>query len=285
VRYAVSVRRNLALSILLLALVAAAQKQEVVWSKQEKPIAEQLKNIRSLADDVRAVTTRDLALKIRALPVTPNQLRLAMGLASRATEGDFGRGTLQEVTTTLADAIRESAPKSGMPYRELANLVRYEHMNAAVDSPQFAAAMAKLEAEDQMRQDANFTLNDLNGKPWTLRDLRGKVVLLNFWATWCPPCRKEMPDLESLYQRFAPQGFVILGISDEEAPVVQKFIAQQGITYPILLDPGRKLNKRFQIEGIPKTFVYDRDGEIVAQSIDMRTRGQFLEMLGRAGLK
>jgi peroxiredoxin len=285
VRYAVSVRRNLALSILLLALVAAAQKQEVVWSKQEKPIAEQLKNIRSLADDVRAVTTRDLALKIRALPVTPNQLRLAMGLASRATEGDFGRGTLQEVTTTLADAIRESAPKSGMPYRELASLVRYEHMNAAVDSPQFAAAMAKLEAEDQMRQDANFTLNDLNGKPWTLRDLRGKVVLLNFWATWCPPCRKEMPDLESLYQRFAPQGFVILGISDEEAPVVQKFIVQQGITYPILLDPGRKLNKRFQIEGIPKTFVYDRDGEIVAQSIDMRTRGQFLEMLGRAGLK
>jgi peroxiredoxin len=66
---------------------------------------------------------------------------------------------------------------------------------------------------------------------------------------------------------------------------VKPFIAQQGITYPVLLDPGRKVNTSFGIEGIPKTFVYDRDGKIVAQSIDMRTRKQFLEMLEKAGLK
>ena len=94
-----------------------------------------------------------------------------------------------------------------------------------------------------------------------------------------------MPDLETLYQQFKDQGLVILAISDEDAGKVKPFIAQQKVTYPILLDPGRKVNELFQIEGIPKTFVYDRNGKLVAQSIDMRTRRQFLEMLAQAGLK
>lgn len=287
-RYPFGVKRvlySLVLLILVTAAAAVAQQEEVVWTTQEKPIVDQIHTLRSLPDDVRGKVQHDLALKIRVLPGSPNKLRLAMGLAARATEGDFGRDSLQEVTTTLADTIRESSPKSEDPYVELASLVRYEHMNATLDSPLYSAAMSKLEADDRKRNDANFTLDDLSGKPWTLKDLKGKVVLLNFWATWCPPCRKEMPDLESLFKRFGPQGFVILGVSDEDAPVVQKFIAQQGITYPVLLDPGRKVNTLFQIEGIPKTFVYDREGKIVSQSIDMRTRGQFLEMLGRAGLK
>jgi len=118
-----------------------------------------------------------------------------------------------------------------------------------------------------------------------LKDLRGKVILLNFWATWCPPCRKEMPDLEALYLRFKDQGFVVLAISDEDASKVSPFLAERNITYPVLLDPGRKVNGQLQIEGIPKSFVYDRSGKLVAQSIDMRTQRQFLEMLEQAGLK
>jgi len=268
----------------LLISPAFAQKQEIVWSDAEKPIYEQLHDIRKVPDDKRGQVTKDLALKIRALPSTPNKLRLADGLASRATEGDFGHENLQEVATTLALAIKEQQPSSPAPYLELASLVRYEHVDAALDSQPYSAAMAKLESDDQSREQADFTLTDLNGKSWTLKDLKGKVVLLNFWATWCPPCRKEMPDLETLTRRFGPQGLIILGIDDEEAEKVKPFIAQQGITYPVLLDPGRKVNTLFGIEGIPKTFVYDRDGNIVAQSIDMRTQKQFLEMLGRAGI-
>ena len=271
--------------IVLLSSALIPQDKPIVWSDQEKPIVEQLHNIRKLPDDVRVSTTKNLALQIRQLPVVPNQLTLAMALASRATEGDFGHDTLQEVATTLADAIKEQPPKNQDDYLELASLVRYEHVNASLDSPQFAAAMAKLEADDQHRNDANFTLTDLNGKTWTLKDLRGKVVMVNFWATWCPPCRKEMPDLETLYNRFGPQGLVVLGISDEDAPTVTPFITKQGTTYPILLDPGRKVNEIFQIDGIPKTFIYGRDGKIVAQSIDMRTQKQFLEMLAQAGLQ
>lgn len=264
--------------------VASAQQQAIVWSDAEKPIYEQLRIIRQVPDNLRGQVTKELALKIRALPSTPNKLRLAEGLASRATEGDFGHANLQEVATTLAQAIEQQKPSAPDPYLELASLVRYEQVEASLDAPQYSAAMAKLQSDDETRQQADFTLTDLSGKSWALKDLKGKVVLLNFWATWCPPCRKEMPDLEALYQRFAPQGLVILGIDDEDAPTVQPFIAQHGITYPVLLDPGRKVNTLFQIDGIPKTFVYDRDGKLLTESIDMRTQKQFLEMLAVAGL-
>jgi peroxiredoxin len=277
---------------LLLSRPASLRSQEKkgVWSDREKPIADQIGGLRSLPDNVRPRATKNLAIQIRQLPVTPNKLRLANSLAMLSTEGDFGHEMLQEVATTLAAALHEQPlpAKQGQPprpYVELAELVRYEHVQATLDDPQFTAAVSKIEADNARRQQVDFTLTELGGKTWTLKELHGKVVVLNFWATWCPPCRKEMPDLEKLYQQFKDQGFVILAISDEDADKVRPFIAEQKVTYPILLDPGRKVNELFQIEGIPKTFVYDRNGKLVAQSIDMRTRRQFLEMLAQAGLK
>jgi peroxiredoxin len=282
--------------------LAGAQQKEVVWSADEKPIADQIHGLRGLADDVRAGTTKELALKIRKLPATENKLRLAVGLAGLSTEGDFGHSTLQEVATTLADTLRErpvpwaDAPDKdaggghatrapAYPYVELASLVRYEHVDAALDDEQLRTAMVRLEADDRKREHLDFTLKDLSGKTWTFSELRGKVVLVNFWATWCPPCRKEMPDLETLYGRFGSKGLVVLGISDEEANKIEPFIRERKVSFPVLLDPGRKVNEMFVVEGIPKSFVYDREGKLVAQSIDMRTQKQFLEMLGRAGLE
>jgi len=270
--------------------ISSLSQNKIVWSDQEKPLVDQIRTLRKLDDAVRARTTKELALQIRQLPVVPNKLILAEDLANLATEGDFGRDTLQEVTTTLAAALRELPPaeENGQPnhnYMELASLVKYEHMQAQSDNPQFTAAMAKLEADDARRQTADFTLADLQGKSWHLRELQGKVLLVNFWATWCPPCRKEMPDLQALYDKYKDQGFVVLAISDEEAAKVAPFIAERKISYPVLLDPGRKVNDAFVVEGIPKSFVYDRSGKLVAQSIDMRTRGQFQQMLAQAGLQ
>jgi len=293
--------------------LASAQQKQVVWSANEQPLADQVHGLRSLADDVRAGTTKDLALKIRKLPATENKLRLAVALAGLSTEGDFGHDTLQKVATTLAETLRErpvpwaeskgsetgskaAARQPAYPYIELASLVRYEHVEVSFNdvsinvSPndnadeQFRAAMARLEEDDRKREHPQFTLQDVSGKTWTFAELRGKVVLVNFWATWCPPCRKEMPDLETLYERFSSEGLVVLAISDEEAAKIEPFIRERKFSFPVLLDPGRKVNELYQVEGIPKSFVYDRDGKLVAQSIDMRTRGQFQEMLAQAGL-
>ena len=282
-----------ALSLCVVAFTCSmlvAQNGDPSWTKAETPIREQINHLRSLPDDVRAKTTKQLALDIRALPKTLHKLSLANALANLSTEGDFGHDTLQEVATTLAEALREQpAPMNGtepnFSYVELATLVRYEGVKATSDDPQFKAAMAKLEADDAWRAKADFTLNDLDGKSWTLRDLRGKVVLVNFWATWCPPCRKEMPDLDALYKKFKDRGLVILAIDDEEVGKIKPYLAEHPVAYPILLDPGRKTNEVFRIDGIPKSFVYNREGKLVAQSIDMRTQKQFLEMLGKAGLR
>jgi Peroxiredoxin len=281
--------KSFCLLLVLSPTIFLSAQDKTVWSDQEKPIVEQLKGLRKLDDTVRASTTKDLALQIRKLPAVPNKVQLAGELAGLSTEGDFGRDTLQEVTTTLAMALREQPPigKPDAPndlYMELASLVRYEHMKAESDNPQFAQAMTLLEVADAARQKADFTLTDLQGKPWHLHDLRGQVVLVNFWATWCPPCRKEMPDLQALYEKYKDQGFVILAISDEDAAKVTPFISQRNISYPVMLDPGRKVNELFRVEGIPKSFVYDREGKMVAQSIDMRTRSQFQQMLAQAGL-
>ncbi len=283
-------RSTIFIAVIAFAITAVAQRKPNEWTDQQKPIVEAIKHLRSVPDDKRGEVTRDLAQQIRQLPPSDNKLELANALASLSTEGDFGHDTLQAVATTLAETLKQHpAPEEegepALPYVELASLVRYEHVQAASDDPQFAKAMAKLEQDDQRRADANFTLTDLNGHQWTLKSLRGKVVVVNFWATWCPPCRKELPDLEQLSQRFKDQGLVILALSDEDVAKVKPFVEQRNLTYPVLLDSGGKVAKEYDVEGIPKTFVSDREGKLVAQAIDMRTQKQFLEMLGRAGIK
>ncbi len=91
--------------------------------------------------------------------------------------------------------------------------------------------------------------------------------------------------MQALYERFGPRGLVVLAISDEDAGKVAPFVAARKITFPMLFDPGRTVNQLFAVEGIPKSFLYGRDGKLVAQAIDRRTSRQFLEMLKLAGLE
>ncbi len=256
-------------------------------SDAEKAISKQMGTLRSLSDADRAVATKNLALKIRQLPKDDVKLDLALGLANLSTEGYFGPGTLQSVTDSLVAAVKE-APQSQMApyaYSELAQLSRYEQMKVRLDDPQFKAALAKVDETDAARKAADFTLTDIQGKSWTLSSLHGKVVWVNFWATWCPPCKKEMPDLETVYQRFKDRGLVILAISNEKTPVVSKFIADKGYDFPVLLDSDGSVNKLYSIQGIPNSFLYDSNGSLVATAMDMRTMDQMLAMLAKAGLK
>lgn len=117
---------------------------------------------------------------------------------------------------------------------------------------------ARFEAPD-------FVLNDLNGTSHSLAAYRGKVVFLNLWATWCPPCREEMPSMEKLHQKFAADGLVLLAVSEDEGPSqgVEAFTRSLGLTFPILLDPEGKLPGRYGVTGYPETFLIDRSGRIV----------------------
>lgn len=267
-----------------------AQSNEPHWTPEQAPIAKSIDGLRSLADDVRPRATQLLATQIHALPPSANKLALAYSLANLCTEGDQGQDTVQAVAATLANALRQHpAPAvQGQPaeqYVELAMLARYEGARVSLDSPQFQQAMEKLQADDVRRERINFTLTDLDGRKWTLLGLRGKVVLVNFWATWCPPCRKEMPDLDALYRKFKGEGFVVLAISDEQRNTVRMFLSSHKVSYPVLLDPGDIVHKRFDVIGIPKSYLYDRNGKLAAEAMDMRTRGQFSAMLAKAGLE
>ncbi len=259
-------------------------------SDQAKVIERQLGTLRSLPDTERAELTMKLAGQIQRLPAGADKIQAASGLCNLATEGDFGDDTLQAVADALATAVREtpiSSTKGEIPYAytQLAQLARYEHRTVKLENPNFAKAMNTLAAIDKKRQAIDFKLTDMSGHEWKRAELKGKVVLLNFWATWGPPCRKEMPDLEKLYNEFKAKGFVVLAVSDEEASKVNPFIAEHKYTFPVALDAGRALNTEFGVDGIPKSFVYDRSGKIVATAIDMRTENQMRKMLARAGLK
>ncbi|GEM_PF-1190009 len=267
-----------------------AQFKEPRWTPAQETIARNIASLRSLADDVRPRATQLLAAQIRALPASANKVALAYSLANLSTEGDQGQDTVQAVATTLEDALREHPvaavnDQPAEPYVELAMLVKYENVRVALNNPQFQAALKKLQQDDLRREHIDFTLMGLDGRKWTLSELRGKVVLVNFWATWCPPCRKEMPDLDALYKKYTNQGFVVLAISDEQPEVVRSFLAKHKVAYPILLDPGDIVHKRFSVDGIPKSYLYDRNRKLVAEAMDMRTKRQFLVMLSKAGLQ
>jgi peroxiredoxin len=246
--------------------------------------------MRSLATDAdRAKLVLAVVPEIRQLPAS-YELSAIRSLAGTATEGDLGKEALTAVATTLSAALHDNPPRMMVDrmytdgYIEVAKLTRYEHVTVPGDDPARDAADALLELRERVQAEIGFTLTDLSGKTWSLSALRGKIVLLNFWATWCPPCRREMPDMEKLYRTYGAQGLIVLAVSDEQRSVVETFLAKNPYTFPVLLDPERKLNTAFTVEGIPKSFIFDREGRLAAMAIDMRTESQFLELLKQAGL-
>lgn len=109
----------------------------------------------------------------------------------------------------------------------------------------------------------NFTLKSLDGKNVKLSELRGNVVLLNFWASWCGPCREEMPLLNKIHKKYEPLGFTILGVNvEEQSDAAKNFIAQRPVDFPILLDNKNKVSKLYDVIAMPTTVVIDRDGNM-----------------------
>ena len=108
----------------------------------------------------------------------------------------------------------------------------------------------------------------------SLVELRGRVLLVNFWATWCPPCREEMGQFEELHREFAGRGLTVLAVNVRESqPVVRKFGKRMGLTYPLLLDPDGAIGRAYGVVGLPSTFLIGRDGRPFALAVGARNWG------------
>jgi len=146
----------------------------------------------------------------------------------------------------------------GLAFRPLLSRVKYHYLASQTPAigPVAAGAMA-----------ADFKLKDLSGSTISLSSLRGKVVFLNVWATWCEPCRQEMPSIEALYEEFSrDRNFVVLAVSQDSTnrDAVEAYIRKNGYKFTVLLDPANMVADAYKVNGIPETFIIARNGRIVA---------------------
>ncbi len=119
----------------------------------------------------------------------------------------------------------------------------------------------------------DFTLEDMDGELHSLSGLRGNYVLVNFWATWCPPCRKEMPSLEYLYQQYKDRGFRVLAVNQwEDSDHVFSYMGELNVfpEFPILFDPESKVSEQYGVRGLPTSFIVDPDGNLVFRAVGGR---------------
>lgn len=136
----------------------------------------------------------------------------------------------------------------------------------------FAAGCAKSAATPTVAP--GWKLQDLAGKPVSSEDFKGKVVVVDFWATWCPPCREEIPGYIALQEKYGPQGLVIVGVSlDQAGPeVVKAFAAKAGINYPLVMGDDKIVTDFGGVEGIPTTFLIDRRGQVRDRKVGMEPK-------------
>ncbi|MFA7383140.1 MAG: TlpA disulfide reductase family protein [Desulfurivibrionaceae bacterium] len=107
----------------------------------------------------------------------------------------------------------------------------------------------------------DFTLVDTKGKTWKLAELKGQVVFLNFWATWCPPCRQEMPSMQAVHASMAKDKFTMLAVlSNDDPALADAMAAKIGTTFPILIDPANKAGQAYGLTGVPETYIIDKQG-------------------------
>ncbi|MBE0409966.1 MAG: redoxin domain-containing protein [Anaerolineales bacterium] len=130
----------------------------------------------------------------------------------------------------------------------------------------------------------NFELEDLEGNIISLKDFRDKAVLINFWATWCGPCRFEMPAIQSRFDQYEDDLDVIAINFDEPARVVQQFIDELGLTFTVLLDPGGTVQREYRVRAYPTTYFLDKEGVVKFLHIGYMSESQIDQYLNQIGI-
>ncbi len=248
-----------------------------------------------IADADRPAAITKAANDIRSLPAGNSRMKLADGLLHIATQGEVGKEALQASADALAQALTDTPQAPGKdgqpaaPYIDLARLAHIAMVTTSLKNPQIDKANEIVAANEADAAKADFTLKDLNGKKYTLSALKGKIVLVNFWATGCVACKKEMQDLDLIYTHYEPQGLVILSITGDNPFATNTYMSGKNYHPPVLFDDG-KVGRQFHVDeknadGLPRTFVFDRDGKLTGESLDACSQRQFFIMLGKAGLQ
>ena len=127
----------------------------------------------------------------------------------------------------------------------------------------------------------DFNLKDQYGVTHSLENYKGKVIFLNFWATWCPPCKKEMPDVESIYKEYEEnkKDVVILGVNSEKENEVKKFLKDKGYTFPTVIDENSEVMRKYFIQAFPTSFVIDKEGNVYGYVMGGLTKEQIKQVI------
>jgi peroxiredoxin len=180
-----------------------------------------------------------------------------------------------EITTTFRKAeSNPSIPDSTFAFRPPADAKEVE----AFRKPRPTAIEIGSEAAD-------FQLKDLEGREIQLKSLRGNVVLLNFWATWCGPCRLEMPVIEKLHQQLHGKGLRVFGVNDEEIETIREYVAEHEYSFPTLVDIDQQAMNLYRIRAIPTMVVIDREGKIAQYRMGLSREGDLRSWLRKAGIE
>lgn len=127
----------------------------------------------------------------------------------------------------------------------------------------------------------DFNLKDQYGVIHSLENYKGKVIFLNFWATWCPPCKKEMPDIENIYKEYGEnkKDVVILGVNSEKENEVKKFLKDKGYTFPTVIDENSEVMRKYFIQAFPTSFVIDKEGNVYGYVMGGLTKEQIKQVI------
>jgi len=198
-----------------------------------------------------------------------------------ANKAGLDREIIRPAVELLANASRDSSYAIA---DEAALLIREYGLRLGENDPSIQARIALAQLEETLSDGYSFTLPSVDGTILRLKELRGKVVLLNFWATWCGPCRAEKPILQKVYDELKDKGFMILAITDEDPAVVRRFAGEYHITVPVIIDRRRTVFDHYLIEGIPKTIILNRQGRAVARPVTITDEAQLRKVLAAAGV-